>query len=734
MLAIPSMTPHLRLLSFAAALLGATVSLAQVPTWPKTTPAEAVAAGIGVQVIGADYGNSTFVLTAYFSSGPNTNPIQTPAAFTSPDGTTWTRRTIPGTNSIPYAPRFLNGKFFVPIQPGNAGNGVIASSADGITWTTASLGATVSAPIELAFGNGLYVGCIASPIPGATQVVTSSDGVTWTARSITANANGGHVAFFNGKFYVSVSNFSVANGSGLYSSADGIAWTKVAGAPANPGYVTATASALLVTFQGTSVGQSVSTDGTTFTTATPGLTLPYDVEIRAVNGAFTATVPANSSSFDFNLARASLDGRTWTTIGTTANQSSANELAFGGGRYLFVGEFDVFSGTTTITPGGTSTGGGGGTTTAPAITTQPSAQATSVGGSATFTAAASGTGNTFQWLFNGTAIAGATNAIYTIASVTAAQAGSYAVTVTNGGLSTTSTAATLTVTPTGGTGGTGGTGSAGAYLSNLSIRSTAGSGAQTLIVGVTIGGTGTVGTKNILIRGVGPTLGAFGVPGTLADPKLDIFSSLSPTAIATNDNWDATATPLAVQTGVGAFALTAGSKDAALIGANVPAGGYSVQITGVGGTTGVALAELYDLTPAATITATTPRLTNISARTQVGTGGNILITGFNISGTGTRRLLIRGIGPGLAAFGVPGTLVDPKLDVYSGQTVVASNDNWDATVTPLATQTAAGGFGLPANSKDAVLIVTLAPGTYSAQVTGVGSTTGVALVEIYELP
>ena len=657
------MTTRLRFLAaFASALLCAAAVHAQVPTWAKTTPADAVAAGISVQLTGADYGNNTFVLTAYFSSGPVTAQVNTPAAYTSPDGVTWTRRTLPGANYTPYAPRFLNGKFFVTLQSSGPGNGVIASSADGITWTSSSLGAAISAPMDLTFGNGLYVGCIASPIPGANQIITSTDGVSWTPRSIAANSNGGHIVFFNGKFYATVTNYTVANGSGIYSSADGLAWTKVSGAPADPNQLAAGASSLLTTFfTGASVGQAVSSDGVTFTTASPGLPLSGGT-IRYLNGAFLSAARSSATSSDDNLVSASLDGRTWTTIATTANVFGSSEIAFGNGRYVFVGEFNVFSGTTTITPGGTAGSGG------------------STGGGST------GGGTT-------------------------------------GGGST-------------GGGGTGGTGSAGAYLSNLSIRSNAGSGAQTLIVGVTVGGTGTSGTKNVLIRGIGPTLGAFGVTGVLADPKLEIFSSLSPVAIASNDNWDATATPVATQAAVGAFALTAGSRDAALVGAGVPAGGYSVQLTGVGGATGVALAELYDLTPAASFTATTPRLTNISARTQVGTGGDLLITGFNVSGTGTRRLLIRAVGPTLAAFGVTGTLVDPKLEVFSGDTkaIIASNDNWDATATPAATQTGAGAFGLTPNSKDAVLIVNLAPGSYTAQVSGVNNTTGVALVEIYELP
>jgi hypothetical protein len=125
----------------------------------------------------------------------------------------------------------------------------------------------------------------------------------------------------------------------------------------------------------------------------------------------------------------------------------------------------------------------------------------------------------------------------------------------------------------------------------------------------------------------------------------------------------------------------------------------------------------------------TPRGT----RTQVGTGGNILITGFVVVGTGTKQLLIRASGPSLIPLGVTGTLVDPKLELYNSSGVkIAENDNWDSTT--LAVQTSVGAFALTPGSRDSVLVATVPAGAYTAQVSGIGSTTGVALVEIYELP
>lgn len=270
-----------------------------------------------------------------------------------------------------------------------------------------------------------------------------------------------------------------------------------------------------------------------------------------------------------------------------------------------------------------------------------------------------------------------------------------------------------------------------AILTNVSIRGNAGVGAQTLIVGFGIGGAGTIGSKNVLIRGLGPYLTSRGVTGALADPAIAVFSGSS--QIASNDNWDPTATPVASQTAVGAVALATGSRDAALI-SSLSAGPTTVQINGVGGTSGIVVAEVYDTTPNSTFTATTPRLTNLSCRAQVSTGENIMIAGFFVVGSGQCRLLIRAVGPGLDQFDVPGTLADPKLDVFSGSSVILTNDNWDSNAVPVATQASAGAFPLRAGSRDAAVIVSLSRGAYTVHVSGVGNTTGVALVEIYELP
>jgi uncharacterized delta-60 repeat protein len=276
------------------------------------------------------------------------------------------------------------------------------------------------------------------------------------------------------------------------------------------------------------------------------------------------------------------------------------------------------------------------------------------------------------------------------------------------------------------------------HLVNLSVRTGAGTGDKTLIVGVVIGGAGTSGTKPVLIRAIGPTLTQYGVTGALADPSFDFIRQGSATPIATNDNWAGDAQVKIVANTVGAFALPDdATKDAAAF-LTPEAGPYSVKITGKAGTTGVTLAEIYDASGSG-FNLSTPRLVNVSARAEVGTGEAALIAGFVIDGATPRTVLVRAVGPTLSTYGVIGTLADPQLEItqtVNGATVtVATNDNWAGNAQVASTAVTVGAFDLSsASSKDAAILVTLPPGVYSAKVTGVGNTTGIALIEVYEVP
>lgn len=277
------------------------------------------------------------------------------------------------------------------------------------------------------------------------------------------------------------------------------------------------------------------------------------------------------------------------------------------------------------------------------------------------------------------------------------------------------------------------------HLVNLSVRTTAGLGDQTLIVGFVVSGSG---PKPVLVRGVGPTLSQLGVDGVLADPALTIYSGgPTPSMVGSNDDWDLipigqSVSPVAtIGAAVGAFALPEGSPDAALyLPSQLTPGPYTVQITNRTGTTGVALAEIYDAAPGSR----NPRLINVSARAQVGTGSNVLIAGFVVQGSPPLKLLVRAVGPTLTQQHVSGVLADPRLELYrnvNGTNVrIASNDNWGGTAALSSAFATTGAFSLPAYSKDAALLVTLPSGVYSAVVTGVNNGTGVALVEVYEVP
>lgn len=368
----------------------------------------------------------------------------------------------------------------------------------------------------------------------------------------------------------------------------------------------------------------------------------------------------------------------------------------------------------------------------PTLSTPPVSLAANPGSSVSLTApaaASDSTALTYQWRLNGRAIAGATSSTYNVVNAQAADAGSYSVVVkgSGGSLVTATTTLALNSVPT-----------TDARLVNLAVRTTAGPDAAALIVGFVIGGAGTIGDKPLLLRASGPALAAFGVPATLADPLLNLYSGS--TIISTNDNWSAT-NAAAISTAaatLGAFPFAAASLDAALL-ATPAAGGYTVQVTPSASgapNPGATLAEIYDATAPGSATTMTPRLINVSTRTSVG-AGDVLIVGFAIQGTTARTVLIRAIGPTLSVFGVPGALADAKLELYAGSTRIQTNDNWGEAAN---SDEVAGAFGrvgafpLARDTKDAAMLVTLPPGGYTAQVTGVGATTGVALVEVYELP
>ena len=271
-------------------------------------------------------------------------------------------------------------------------------------------------------------------------------------------------------------------------------------------------------------------------------------------------------------------------------------------------------------------------------------------------------------------------------------------------------------------------------LVNLSTRAQVGTGENILISGFVIGAGS---NKSVLVRGIGPALTTYGVAGALADPVLRLYGPTSNSIpLATNSAWRLS--DASIFTSVGAFALTPGSKDTAISMTLAP-GVYSAQVASASGATGIANIEIYE------VGTTTAKLINLSTRALVGTGAGVTLPGFVISdGAGTRRLLVRVSGPALAAYGVSGTLANPTLKVTNAANTVtfAENDDWGTPIGPNAVsgstlaasfaQAGAQPFNDPA-SKDAAILADFTPGSYAIQVSGVGNTTGVALVEVYDV-
>lgn len=315
-------------------------------------------------------------------------------------------------------------------------------------------------------------------------------------------------------------------------------------------------------------------------------------------------------------------------------------------------------------------------------------------------------------------IPAATDAKLRLYDITAEMAGSYSVAVSNTAGTATSQGATLAV-------------DASARLVNLATRASVGRDGDVLVAGFVVGGTD---SRQVLIRGIGDQLSEFGVSGVLRDPVVKLYDSKGELK-ASNDDWFRTtdenkAELQAAAKAVGAFEQRGDARDGALL-ATLQPGSYTVQVAGLARTTVVGLVEIYELGKPGR-----NRLVNLSSRAVVGTDTNILIPGLVLRGQAPRRLLIRAIGPGLGDFGVSGTLADPVMAVFRGTEVVARNDNWsDQSDAAKIAQTAAavGGFALKPGSRDAALLLDLPPGSYTVQVSGAGNTTGVALVEVYEV-
>ena len=271
-------------------------------------------------------------------------------------------------------------------------------------------------------------------------------------------------------------------------------------------------------------------------------------------------------------------------------------------------------------------------------------------------------------------------------------------------------------------------------LINISTRGQVGTEASLMISGFVITGNQ---PKQVLVRAAGPTLSStFGLSGTLSAPVLKIIGAGN-AALAANTGWSTAPNAAAIAATaarVGAFPFGVNSADSAVL-VTLPPGQYTAQVSGVNNTTGVAIVEAYDADP---LSNESSRAINISTRGLVGADANRMIAGFVIDGASSRRVLIRAVGPGLAAFGVTGTLAEPQIELYNGRGLLHSTAaEWGLQANTDEIRGAidtAGAFKLADGSKDSAMVVTLLPGAWTVQVAGANNTTGVAIIEVYALP
>ncbi|MEY2510781.1 MAG: hypothetical protein QOE26_1544 [Verrucomicrobiota bacterium] len=248
-------------------------------------------------------------------------------------------------------------------------------------------------------------------------------------------------------------------------------------------------------------------------------------------------------------------------------------------------------------------------------------------------------------------------------------------------------------------------------LANISTRAVVGVGANVLIGGFIVTGTQ---SKKVIVRGIGPSLP---LSGKMLNPILELHDP-SGAVIAANDNWGQNANSAEIiDSGV---APTNPNESAVLL--SLAPGSYTAVLSGVNQTTGTAVVEVYDLDGAAD-----SKLANISTRAFVQGGDNVLIGGLIVVGQAAANAIVRAVGPSLT---VPGAMADPTLELRDANGVLlASNDNWRSTQ-----QTAIIATGVaPTNDAEAAIVTTFSPGSYTAIVRGANGTTGVAVVEVYQL-
>jgi sugar lactone lactonase YvrE len=254
-------------------------------------------------------------------------------------------------------------------------------------------------------------------------------------------------------------------------------------------------------------------------------------------------------------------------------------------------------------------------------------------------------------------------------------------------------------------------------LLNLSTRAFVGTNTGVLIGGLILQGTA---PATLVLRAIGPSLTPFGINGALADPSLELHDS-SGALLASNDNWQTGPDASAIQR----VGLVPNDANESALRATVPAGAYTVIISGVNQSSGIGVVEIYDLHQ------TTTRAGNIATRGTVLSGENVMIAGCIIGGSASKTLVVRAIGPSLFNFGVPDALGNPHLGFFNANGVlVSSNEDWQQGPDATAIQNLNLAPGSPL---EAAVLVTLTPGAYTGIESPAAQDSGVGLIEIYDV-
>jgi hypothetical protein len=271
-------------------------------------------------------------------------------------------------------------------------------------------------------------------------------------------------------------------------------------------------------------------------------------------------------------------------------------------------------------------------------------------------------------------------------------------------------------------------------LGNISTRAFVQTSDNVMIGGFIVQGNT---PKRVILRAIGPELTQHGVPDAMSNPTLELHDATE-ALIASNDNWMTTIIGGIITSNQVAEIRASGhaprdGRESAII-ADLPPGNYTAIVRGVNDSTGVALAEVYDLSGT-----TGSFLSNISTRSFVQTDDNVMIGGFIVQGTQPKRVILRAIGPELTQHGVPDALANPALELHDGAgALIASNDNWQHTIiggiiTSDQRAEIRNSGHAPTAPRESAIIADLPPGNYTAIVRGVNDTTGVGLVEVYDL-